>query len=414
VKKRFFLIPFSILSIFLYCNLSAGAEGENVFVDGNVHYYLDDDGRILFAKVYEGGQLKFIQEYYADATVENARNRIKEIFELDGNEWIIRSSELDGKTQKVIRYYEFYPSARYGEQDGKIKYRFDLDASGYVSRAAKMEEGTGRVISRYEYYLRAAYGKHGKKIKYRFDLDASGYVDKAVKMEEGTGRITNRYEYYPKTVYGNHGKNIRYTFAISSGYVQSAAKFEQGTGRILASYSYLPNTVYGKHGTRISKRVMNVPAINQLPELPTGCEITAVAMMLQYKGVPVDKIKLAKEMPRHSWNPDLGYVGDPFTERGWTVYPPALMNLVKKYAQSAKNLTGAADGTVEKQLASLRPVVVRVSPMHGFNVHALVLTGYDAKYFYFNDPWTGKKNQKISKAEFYKIWKNQKRRALSY
>ncbi len=329
---------------------------------------------------------------------------------MNGSGYVNKAVKMDEGTGRVVSRYEYYPNAEYGKHGKRIKYRFDLDASGYVNKAVKMEEGTGRITSRYEYYPKAAYGKHGKKIKYRFDLDASGYVNKAVKMEEGTGRITNRYEYYPKTVYGNHGKNIRYTFAISSGYVQSAAKFEQGTGRVLAWYSYLPNTVYGKHGTRISKRVMNVPAINQLPELPTGCEITAVAMMLQYKGVPVDKIKLAKEMPRHSWNPNLGYVGDPFTKRGWTVYPPALMNLVKKYAQSAKNLTGAADGTVEKQLASLRPVVVWVSPMHGFNVHALVLTGYDAKYFYFNDPWTGKKNQKISKAEFYKIWKNQKRR----
>ncbi len=43
---------------------------------------------------------------------------------------------------------------------------------------------------------------------------------------------------------------------------------------------------------------LNVPVIAQRPQLPTGCEITATAMMLRYSGAAVTKTALAREMPR--------------------------------------------------------------------------------------------------------------------
>lgn len=158
---------------------------------------------------------------------------------------------------------------------------------------------------------------------------------------------------------------------------------------------------------------LNVPLINQRPELPTGCEITAVTMMIQYKGIGVEKVALANEMPKHPEDPNLGYVGNPFTEDGWTIYPSALMELVKNYAGSARNLTGSTNTEIEDFLANDKPVVVWVSSMHGFTVHALVLTGFDEQNYYFNDCWANQKDVQISKDEFNLIWKGQNKRALS-
>ncbi|MFC4321204.1 C39 family peptidase [Litchfieldia salsa] len=159
---------------------------------------------------------------------------------------------------------------------------------------------------------------------------------------------------------------------------------------------------------------LNVPIISQLPELPTGCEITAITMMLRYKGLNVDKVALAREMPKHLEDPSIGYVGDPFTTEGWTIYPSALVELVRKYSGQATNLTNTTKELLEEQLLNNKPIVVLVSSMHGFTVHALTLTGFDPNYFYFNDPWTGEKDVRISKSYFEEIWSDYGSRALSF
>lgn len=158
---------------------------------------------------------------------------------------------------------------------------------------------------------------------------------------------------------------------------------------------------------------LNVPIISQLPELPTGCEITAMTMMYNYAGANVNKIDMANEMPRHGSDPNKGYVGDPYTKGGWTIYPPALMAMTEKYCGSAKNMTGVSENQLEQQLKSGKPVVVWVE-MHGFSVHAITLTGYDNKYFYYNDPWTGEKDASITKDSFMYSWSTQSYRAISY
>ncbi|MEH6955482.1 C39 family peptidase [Neobacillus drentensis] len=340
-------------------------------VKGNTKYYINGQGVITSAKVYSGSKVTKILNFYPNSNLENAQKSIKYIFNLNSDGSIRTAQQLDKKMQKVMNRYEFYP--------------------------------------------KTFYGKHADKIKYIFDVTSSGYLTKAVKREKGTKRSLSRYEYFPKTVYGSHGKHIKYIFTINtSGYVTKAIQRKNGTMDMMSTYEFYPKTVYGKQFSSVSGIKLDVPLINQRPELPTGCEITAVTMMLQYKGVRVDKVTLANKMPRHSQNPNLGYVGNPYTKRGWTIYPSALMGLVKNYAGSAKNLTGTSNVNIEKQLVSNKSIVVWVSRMHGFSVHALTLTGFDQNYYYYNDCWTGEKNAKLSKKEFNRLWGNQSKRAISY
>lgn len=159
--------------------------------------------------------------------------------------------------------------------------------------------------------------------------------------------------------------------------------------------------------------LQNVPLIAQRPELPNGCEITAVTMMLQYAGAKVDKMQLAREMPR-SKNPNYGYIGDPWNGTGVTIFPPALMRLVQNYTpnHTAKDLTGLGFDAIKYQLGLGHPVVTW-NTMHGFPYHALVITGYDNQYVYYNDCWTNKRSS-WSINSFVNNWNSQAQRAISY
>lgn len=157
--------------------------------------------------------------------------------------------------------------------------------------------------------------------------------------------------------------------------------------------------------------VAGVPLIAQRPELPNGCEITAVTMMLQYAGAKVDKMQMAREMPRSS-NPNYGYIGQPWDGTGITIFPSALMNLVEKYAGSAKNLTGQNFDAIKYQINIGHPVVTW-NTLYGFPYHALVVTGYDKNYVYYNDCWTDQSLQ-MGITQFVNNWNTQNRRAISY
>lgn len=159
--------------------------------------------------------------------------------------------------------------------------------------------------------------------------------------------------------------------------------------------------------------ILNVPIVAQLPELPTGCEATSVTMLLNYAGIDISKFEVVDLMPYSADNPDEGFVGDPYSFNGWTIYPGAFSELIMTKAGSFVNLTGPDLDAIRAKLTQGRPVVCWMS-LHGFYVHAVTVTGYDASYFYFNDPWTVEKDAALSIDEFAWAWEDQGFRALSY
>ncbi|GAF40389.1 secreted SH3 domain protein [Agrilactobacillus composti DSM 18527 = JCM 14202] len=155
-----------------------------------------------------------------------------------------------------------------------------------------------------------------------------------------------------------------------------------------------------------------VPLIAQLPELPNGCEITAVTMMLRYAGADVDKVALAHEMPRSS-DPNQGYVGDPWDASGVTIFPPALMGLVQKYAGNAIDMTGMSFDAIRYQIGIRKHPVVAWQTLHGFPYHAVVVTGYTATDVTYLDCWSNSAAT-VSIADFVSNWQTQNFRAISY
>ncbi|HHT7188864.1 TPA: S-layer homology domain-containing protein [Bacillus cereus] len=192
--------------------------------------------------------------------------------------------------------------------------------------------------------------------------------------------------------------------------------------------------------------ILNVPARYQFPELYNGCEVVSLQMLVEYyTGRSVNKVNFAFQMPFDNtrlqkqggqfkvWgDPDVGFVGD-VTGRtpGYAINPGPLKQLLDQYARGT-NLTGNNFSVLESYVRNGKPVVTWVTVALNnprptvtwktpqgktiyarMNTHAVVLTGVDDNYVYYNDPFYGTKNVKISKARFESIYNQMGKKALS-
>lgn len=200
-------------------------------------------------------------------------------------------------------------------------------------------------------------------------------------------------------------------FANRKVHITREEKMADGTW-LKFTYNHTQTGWIHRNGTVKSYRWLSVPLIAQRPQLPTGCEVTATAMMLKFAGANVSKMSLAKEMPRSS-NPNKGFVGNPYSKSGWWIYPKGLMPIVKKHMGSAKNMTGASFNKMKAQINKGHPVVIWVAGVDGFVNHAITLSGYSSTRAYYNDPWTKKKTS-MTLTNLHNHRKHDAYRALSY
>jgi len=192
---------------------------------------------------------------------------------------------------------------------------------------------------------------------------------------------------------------------------------------------------------------IEAPIVKQKPELPSGCEVTALTMLLQFYGLPKDKIELAAEMKHDTtplkrnadgsiayWgNPNLGFVGDATgASKGFGIYHSALFDLLHRYVPTAVDLTAQSWDKVEQQLREGIPAVVwttidyqvpdrwvvwdtPIGPIQTtFMEHAVLLVGFDEQHVYINDPLSGKGQVELDKAQFISTWEAMGKQALSY
>lgn len=188
----------------------------------------------------------------------------------------------------------------------------------------------------------------------------------------------------------------------------------------------------------------NVPLIQQLPELDRGCEVTSLAMMLQYAGVSVDKMKLANEIKKVDFmadgvrgNPNEGFVGNiyTFSESGYGVYHGPLFQLAKKYLPNkAVDLTGKSIEEMYKSVKAGQPVVMITNATYApldedefttwetnsgdvsitYNEHCVVLVGYDKESVYIRDPLDDSLDVKVPRGNFEQAWVQMGSQAISY
>ncbi|SDC79318.1 Uncharacterized protein YvpB [Paenibacillus sp. UNCCL117] len=193
--------------------------------------------------------------------------------------------------------------------------------------------------------------------------------------------------------------------------------------------------------------MLEAPVVRQLPELPSGCEVTSLTMLLKFRGLEKTKMELAAEMKRDPtpirynkdgsiayWgNPNTGFVGEPTGKaKGFGIYHTALFEQLKQHVPTAVDLTRQPFDKLEDHLRSGIPAVVwttidfqvpkkwvvwdtPLGPIETtFMEHAVLLVGFDEENVYVNDPLSGRGKLKLNKAQFIATWEAMGRQAISY
>jgi uncharacterized protein YvpB len=196
------------------------------------------------------------------------------------------------------------------------------------------------------------------------------------------------------------------------------------------------------------KHMIQVPAISQLPELPAGCEVTSLAMLTKYLGLPYTKMDLVEMMPRDRtppqydaagnvtvWgDPEVGFVGNTNGNPGFGMYhQPLAVLLSSVYKAGAEDLTGHDFEAVKKAVSQDKPVIVWTTidfvPTNkwvtwqtpqgkliktSYMEHAVLLVGYDRENVYLNNPYNGQQAQKVNLQTFLKTWEQFGKQAVTY
>lgn len=192
----------------------------------------------------------------------------------------------------------------------------------------------------------------------------------------------------------------------------------------------------------------DIDIIKQKPELPTGCEVTSLTMVLKYMGFSADKVKISREFLEKQdiirdeenklYGPDFTYIfpGNPEDEMSYGCLAPCITDTAQKYLKSqssllkAQNISGTDFYELFTYISEDIPVILWSTqdlkePVYKTswkvydsdyevtwptNEHCVVLTGYDYtdNTVTINDPLKGKQRLEMEsvKERYNQIGKN--------
>ncbi len=175
-----------------------------------------------------------------------------------------------------------------------------------------------------------------------------------------------------------------------------------------------------------NKKIISVANISQNPELPTGCEVTALTILLNHLGFNANKLDLARNyLPKQDfyWKNGVYYgadfrttfAGNPESEYSYGCYAPCIVITANKYLNSigvnntALNISGTDfDNLLGEYIDNNTPFLIWITSgnLHESSLtsvwttpqgekvqwrayeHCVVLTGYDLdkELIYVSDP----------------------------
>lgn len=189
-------------------------------------------------------------------------------------------------------------------------------------------------------------------------------------------------------------------------------------------------------------RVMEIDLKSQYPNLPNGCEVTALSMLISHEGINVRPEQLSDNFLKKSGltnaNPDLAYIGNPRSNsRGYYAYARPIVECANSYFESIGARNYALDKTGMNILSLLHSVAISKKPVAVWyttdgkspeysvnsytdergervsfykNLHCVVVHGLGKGMVYIADPIHGKKT--VNFIEFAKIYYQMGQRAI--
>ncbi|MDL2248415.1 C39 family peptidase [Tyzzerella sp. OttesenSCG-928-J15] len=313
------------------------------------------------------------------------------------NLYLIVSSHQESLAAKDSTYYT---EIRQTEEDNE---EYDIVYDVFINN---------EYDSSYEYYSEA--------VNY-----AKSITNSAIYEKHTSSWVWDNYPPFELNV-----NNVRIMYSSFAQAVADSAQYENP----YITFKNSSSTVWEENYANKGAYFMDVTPIKQLPELPRGCEVTSLTMLLNYKGVEVSKMTLADEIERHENNPYKGFVGDmySFSNSGYGVYHDPLFDLLHKYLpETAMDITYCDFDDLYYLLDNNCPVVVIINSTYAklpgssfklwktdeenilitYSEHAVLITGYDEKYIYFNDPLG--KTLRAEKTGFIEAWEQMGRQAVT-
>lgn len=193
-----------------------------------------------------------------------------------------------------------------------------------------------------------------------------------------------------------------------------------------------------------SYKIPNVPPLVQHPDLPTGCEATELAMLLNWAGLEISKYAVVDALPkgdkvhtvggeRIGANPHYEFVGDPYVDDGsFGVFEGPILEVIEKLMPGAGvDLTGQNFDALLDIVRSGKPVMAWTTihqrqtyhsdtwidnegnTIEWFcNEHAAVIIGMHGDDLLVNDPTTGQ-TERYARNLFEHNWASMGKRAIT-
>lgn len=172
-----------------------------------------------------------------------------------------------------------------------------------------------------------------------------------------------------------------------------------------------------------AEKLINVPAISQYTELPTGCESVAATMVLQYYGINITPGEFVISWLEYSENfytsngnlygpdPNKVFAGNPFTNNSYGCFATPIVNAINRNSRdcTAQKITNRSlEQLCTEYIDKNKPLLIwaTTSMKESYEgkswclddgsvftwitgEHCLVLVGYNDGYYFLNDPMSG-------------------------